>query len=91
MTEPVLWRGLTFTLSPETHRDYERWDGEVLCKYGRPLWSADRYPPSEEWYARLLVGVYRITGQGPNMHLALDDALARAKELRRAISGALPK
>ena len=91
VNEKVMWRGLTFTRSPESHREYERWDGEELGKYGKPLWSADRYPPSEEWHARLLVSAHRIVGKGPNMHLALDAALEEAKRVRREMGRALPK
>ncbi len=87
----IIWRGLSFSLSPESHRGYERWDGETVGKYGKPLWSADRFQAEEMWRARLLVNAYRITGDGPNMLLALDAALNAAKDLRRAIGKALPK
>lgn len=92
MSEPIIWRGLSFFLSPESHRGYERWDSEEKSRYGKALWSADRYSPSEGiWTARLLVDAYRCVGEGPNMHLALDAALEKAKGLRRAIGKALPK
>jgi hypothetical protein len=91
VNEKLMWRGLVFTRSPESHRRYERWDSEAVGKYGKPLWSADRFPASEEWYARLLVSGHRITGKGPNMHLALDAALEEAKRVRSEMGRALPK
>lgn len=90
MTDPIIWRGLSFFLSPESHRGYERWDSEAQGPYGRPQWAAECFG-DEEWYARLAVTAYRVTGKGADMRLALDDALERAKELRRAIGKALPK
>lgn len=91
ITEPVIWRGIPFVRSPESHKGYERWDSEAQGPYGRPLWAAERFPPSEEWFARLLVHVHRFTGKGPNMHLALDAALEEAKKARRAMSQAMPE
>ncbi len=87
----IIWRGLSFSLSPESHRGYERWGSERLTKYGRELWVAECFAPGEMWCSRLLVDNYRITGDGPNMLLALDAALNAAKDLRQAIGKALPK
>lgn len=91
MTEPFVWRGISFIRSPECHRDYERWDSEAMGIYGKPLWSVECYRGGPEWYARLLVFAHRIQGDGPSAQVALDAAWVRAKELRRAISQALPK
>jgi hypothetical protein len=91
VNEKVMWRGLTFVRSSESHRGYERWDSESRSEDHKPFWSADRYPPCGMWYARLLVFSHRIVGKGPNMRLALDDAREKAKQLRRTISKELPK
>lgn len=91
MNTKLLWRGISFVRSAESHREYERWDSEAQGAYGRPVWAAERFPPGEEWFARLLVHAHRFTGKGPNMHLALDAAREEAKKVRRLMSQAIPK
>lgn len=91
MTEPFVWRGISFIRSSESHRDYERWNSEVMGPYGHPLWAVEGFNRKAIWYARLLVYSHRFGGTGPNALLALDAAREQAKKMRLAISQALPK
>lgn len=86
-----MWRGVSFVRSLESHKGYERWDSEAQGPYGRALWAAEHFGNDAKWHARLLVGVHRFDGEGPNMHLALDAALEEAKKARRAMNQAIPK
>lgn len=87
----LLWRGIRFHLSSESHKGYERWDSDAEGPYGKALWVVDRYREEGKWYARLLAGVHRFGAQGPNPHLALDAALEEARKVRRQMSQAMPK
>jgi hypothetical protein len=73
------WRGIELKKHPASHRDYQCWVSE-----GR-AWKAETYNGGKHWYARLLIGVHRFSGEGSSMSVALDKALVEAMAIGIAL------
>jgi hypothetical protein len=76
----MTWNGRKFVRAHMFGEGKTRWESEAVGDYGRPLWKATQWSPSDVWFARLRLGGYRFAGQGKTAAAALT---ACAQEARR--------
>ena len=89
MNEHQIWRGVQFRVHHES-RGFTRWSSEgedSVTK--RPVWKAVQYRAGDTWFARMRVNGFRVSGEGPNARLALDECRMKALDLQSTLKQVL--